>query len=284
MGYYKLTFNVYADKIANIKKNYELLGEENPVWRELDGVTISDHKYDIFFWRDFVRVIDKDDIDKIIRIVVVEDKQAFTNIIKGAFLYQTESDTHFRIEFEYAPVIVNRQIRDNIYEKEGRSRKLINEFFHMVSGDEVPFDTVVSSRNINYIEKMFDGIQEIFNTGMDSKKLAYFAYDRSLIEIFGLDEDVFWTLDSEPKGLARDRAYMDKGLFLYILRTVGFAFVPLCEAFTHRYRLADEKRQKKILARSMRLMRESISTDTLRFKNEEACAEACPEVFEMFNT
>lgn len=56
MGYYKLTFNVYADKIANIKKNYELLGEENPVWQELDGVTISDHKYDIFFWRDFVRV------------------------------------------------------------------------------------------------------------------------------------------------------------------------------------------------------------------------------------
>ena len=33
---------------------------------------------------------------------------------------------------------------------------------------------------------MFDGIQEIFNTGMDSKKLAYFAYDRLLIEIFGL--------------------------------------------------------------------------------------------------
>ena len=45
MGYYKLTFNVYADKIANIKKNYELLGEENPVWQELDGVTISDHNY-----------------------------------------------------------------------------------------------------------------------------------------------------------------------------------------------------------------------------------------------
>ena len=75
---------------------------------------------------------------------------------------------------------------------------------------------------------------------------------------------------------------MDKELFMYILRTAGFAFVPLCEAFTHRYRLIEEDRQKKILARCMRSMREHISPDTIRFKNEEACAEACPDIFETF--
>ena len=282
MSFYKLTFNVYADKIANIKKDYVLIGDENPVFKALDGVKISEHRNDIFFWQDFVSIIDKDDIDKAIRIVVVEDKQAYTNIIKGAFLYQNKTDSSFRIEFEYAPVIINRQRREDIYEKEGQVRKLISRYCTKVYDDNEPYDRIVSSRNIALLEEMFEEIQSIFHTGINCKDMAYYAYDRSLIEIFGLDEDVFWTLDSDPAGSAKKAPYMDKDLFMFIIRTSGFAFAPLCEAFTHRYRLIEEDRQKKILARCMRSMREHISTDTIRFKNEEACAEACPDLFEMF--